>query len=80
MLNHFNNTAMAADQHSSNIIMVEMIHNFISEQNRQLFREIAKDEKISYETLCKKYIKPRSHFHEELNKKAKMESTCVAPK
>ena len=81
MLNHFNNNRMA-DQRSSNI-MVEMLHNFLSEQNRQQFREIAKQEGLDYETLCARYIKPRSHFHEELNKLARRsrpENTYVAPK
>ena len=67
------------DQRSSNI-MIEMLHNFLSEQNRQLFKEIAKEENLDYETLCARYIKPRSHFHEELNKRAKQENTFVVPK
>lgn len=66
--------------HPSNMLMIEMLHNFLSEQNRQLFKELAKQEGLDYETLCKKYIKPRSHFHEELTKSIKKEDIFVVPK
>ena len=65
--------------HSSNMLMAEMLHNFLSEQNRQLFKEMAKNEGLDYETLCKRYIKPRSHFHEELVQSIKAK-TFVVPK
>ena len=63
-----------------NVLFIDIIHNFLSEQNRQLFKEIAKNEKLDYALLCKTYIKPRSHFHNELITKAMQESTFVAPK
>lgn len=65
--------------------MIEMLNNFLAEQNRQLFKEMAKQEGLDYETLCNRYIKPRSHFHEELSQlktplKETPENTFVAPK
>ena len=62
-----------------NLLMIEIIHNFLSEQNRQMFKEIAKNQNLNYEMLCKKYIKPRSHFHDELIKISRG-NTYVVPK
>jgi hypothetical protein len=46
--------------------MVEMIHNLIAEQNRQLLMIIAKKEDLDFETLIRAYIKPLPIFKMEL--------------
>lgn len=46
-----------------NIKYMEIIHNYIVEQNKQLLKCIADDENLDYNELISKYIMSKSKFH-----------------
>lgn len=46
-----------------NVKLIEMIHNFLSEQNRQLLKLIADSEGLNFEELADKYLQSRTDFH-----------------
>lgn len=48
---------------NTNQKMVDMIHNYLCEQNYQLLKIIAKEENIDPKELIQKYITPRSKFN-----------------
>ena len=52
-----------------NVKYVEMIHNFLVEQNRQLLKIIADAEDLDFDELAQKYLQNRSVFHDKLTKK-----------
>lgn len=47
---------------------IEWIHNFLSEQNRQLLQIIAEKEGLDFEELANRYLTPRSKFYQDLTK------------
>lgn len=43
--------------------MIDMIHNYLCEQNYQLLKIIAKDQNLDFNMLVNKYISSRSKFN-----------------